>query len=181
MLRPMSVSIDRADFDDPALARFLQDHLDDLAPTAPVESRHALDIAALMSPGVRLWVAREGSDILGTAALAALEPGHEELKSMRTHPARRGEGIASRLLEHLLPTPGPGACGASRWRPAPWSSSRRLGRSTVGPVSIPCPPFGSYTNDPNSTFMTLEHPFEELGRSGEQGVAATRPIAANAA
>ncbi len=39
---------------------------------------------------------------MGTGALAALEPGHEELKSMRTDPQRRGQGVATQLLEQLL-------------------------------------------------------------------------------
>ena len=82
----MSVTIHVADFSDPALRAFLQAHLDDLAPTAPPESRHALDLDGLQSPGVRLWVAR-GPGIVGTGALVDLEPGHAEIKSMRTDPA----------------------------------------------------------------------------------------------
>src|SRR6187551_2093094 len=91
----VSIEICRADFSDPRLVDFLQAHLDDLAPTAPAESRHALDISALQRPDVRLWMAREGGAIVGAAALAALEAGHDELKSMRTEPRRRGSGIAS--------------------------------------------------------------------------------------
>jgi putative acetyltransferase len=150
----MTVSIERADFEDPALGGFLQDHLDDLAPTTPAESRHALDIAALQLPTVRLWVAREGSVIVGTAALASLEPGHEELKSMRTDPARRGEGIASRMLDHLIADAR--ARGVRRISLETGSvdffaPARALYRK-AGFVS--CPPFGAYTTDPNSTFMT---------------------------
>ena len=120
-----------------------------------MESRHALDIAALMLPGVRLWVACEGSDILGTAALAALEPAHEELKSMRTHPARRGEGIASHLLERLLADARSRAVRRISLETGSmdfFAPARALYRQ-AGFVS--CPPFGVYNNDPNSTFMTL--------------------------
>jgi len=96
------VQISRADFTDPRLPAFLQAHLDDIEPTAPPESRHALDLSALQRPHVRLWVATEGEDVVGTAALAGLEAHHEELKSMRTEPRLRGRGVASRLLTHLL-------------------------------------------------------------------------------
>src|SRR5699024_627531 len=98
-----SIAVVPADFADPALRTFLQAHLDDLAPTAPVCSRHALDLSGLQRPGVRLWVARahDGS-LVGTVALAPVAAGHEELKSMRTEPARRGTGIASTLLRHAL-------------------------------------------------------------------------------
>jgi putative acetyltransferase len=152
----VTVRINRADFGDPRLERFLQDHLDDLTPTAPAESRHALDIQALRRPTVRLWVAREGPAILGTAALATLEPGHEELKSMRTHPARRGEGIATRLLDHLL--------ADARARNVRQISLETGTMDFFAPARalylkagfVPCPPFGAYINDPNSAFMTLE-------------------------
>lgn len=158
----MTFRIDRADFSDPALAQFLQDHLDDLAPTAPAESRHALDLSALQHPGVRLWVitaARadgDGVEIVGTGALAALEAGHEEVKSMRTHPGYRGRGLARRMLLHLLDD--------ARRR-----GIRRVSLETgsmdffaparalyAGAGFVPCGPFGSYVEDPNSVFLTRE-------------------------
>ena len=155
----MTLSIRRADFSDPALKDFLQQHLDDLAPTAPPESRHALDLTALQAPGVRLWtVTAEDGAIVATAALAALAPGHEELKSMRTDPLRRGQGLARRLLNHLLAD----------------AAARGVGRVSLETGSMDffaparalyasagftrCPPFGSYREDPNSVFMTLELP-----------------------
>ena len=94
--------ITRADFGDPRLAAFLQAHLDDMEPTAPPESRHALDLTALQGDGVRLWVGADGDGILGTVALAAVDDGHEELKSMRTEPRVRGTGVATSLLAHAL-------------------------------------------------------------------------------
>ena len=150
----MQVSLERASFADPGLAAFLQAHLDDLAPTAPVESQHALDLRGLQTPNVRLWVACLGGEIVGTGALAALEPGHEELKSMRTDPQRRGQGIATRILDHLL-------------RDAQDRDIRRISLET-GSMEffaaarglyakagfVPCRPFGSYIEDPNSVFMT---------------------------
>jgi putative acetyltransferase len=96
-----AVHIARADFTDPRLAAFLQAHLDDIEPTAPPESRHALDLTALQGDGVRLWVATDAHGIVGTVALAAVDDGHEELKSMRTEPRVRGTGVATRLLAEL--------------------------------------------------------------------------------
>lgn len=151
----VTVRIDRADFAHPDLEGFLQAHLDDLAPTAPAESRHALDVDALRHPSVRLWVAQEGTHVVGTCALAALEPGHEELKSMCTHPERRGRGIASRLLAHLL--------ADARTRKVRRISLETGSMAFFAPARalygkagfVPCPPFGAYTNDPNSVYMTL--------------------------
>lgn len=61
ILHTDAVQITRADFGDPRLAAFLQAHLDDMEPTAPPESRHALDLTALQADGVRLWVGADGA------------------------------------------------------------------------------------------------------------------------
>ena len=154
----MPPTIVRADFTDARLAAFLQAHLEETEPTAPVESRHALDRTALMVPHIRVWVAVDGEELVATAALAALDPGrdsgHEELKSMRTAPSRRGQGVASAMLEHLLANAR--ARGVARvsletgsmdfFAPA-WSLYTKAG-------FVPCPPFGSYVEDPYSVFMT---------------------------
>ncbi|MBS2936276.1 GNAT family N-acetyltransferase [Nocardioides sp. J2M5] len=148
------MQISPADFADPRLAAFLQAHLDDMEPTAPPESRHALDLTALQGPGVRLWVAAEDGDLVGTVALAPLDRGHEELKSMRTEPRLRGRGVASRLLAHAL--------ADARSRGVERVSLETGSMAFFEPARafyaragfVPCGPFGSYVEDPNSTFMT---------------------------
>ena len=149
------LTISRADFDDASLPVFLQAHLDDLEPTAPAESRHALDLSAMKQPGVRLWVARECELLVGTAALAELEPRHEELKSMRTEPRHRGSGIASRMVVHLVED--------ARARGVERISLETGSMEFFAPARalyrkhgfVECAPFGYYVADPNSTFMTL--------------------------
>lgn len=150
----MTPSIERADFANPQLARFLQAHLDDLAPTAPAESRHALDMDALRSPAVRLWIVAVEDEIVGSGALAALEPGHEELKSMRVDPVRRGQGIARLLLSHLLldaKQRGVRRVSLETGSMEFFAPARALYR-TAG--FTPCAPFGRYTVDPNSVYLT---------------------------
>ncbi|WP_110241786.1 GNAT family N-acetyltransferase [Nocardioides gilvus] len=147
--------IRRADFADPLLADFLGAHLAELAPTAPAESRHALDLGGLQAPGVRLWVAHDDTGIVGTAALAPLAPGHEELKSMRTEPRRRGQGLATQFLAHVL--------GDARARGVEWVWLETGSMDFFAPARalyskagfIQCQPFGHYTEDPNSVFMAL--------------------------
>lgn len=150
------VEITGADFADPRLASFLQAHLDDMEPTAPPESRHALDLSALQRPHVRVWVATDRDGIVGTAALAAVDDRHEELKSMRTEPRARGRGIASRLIEHALDdarSRGVERVSIETGSMAFFAPARAL-YAKAG--FVPCPPFGSYVDDPLSTFMTLE-------------------------
>ncbi len=149
------IEIVEADFKDHGLLAFLQQHLDDLAPTAPAESRHALDLDALRQPSVRLWAARDGRVTVGTVALARVCERHEELKSMRTAPARRGEGIASQLLDHALRD--------ARARGVREVSLETGSMDFFAPARafyrkagfIDCPPFGTYRADPNSVFMTM--------------------------
>jgi putative acetyltransferase len=152
----MPVQIVRADFDDPRLRAFLEQHLADLAPTAPKESQHALNLAELQNPKVQLWVGLDGSNLVGTGALAQLEPGHEELKSMRTDPRLRRSGIARAVLTHLLLD----ARGRGVRRISLETGSQEFfapARALYASAGFQeCAPFGSYVDDPNSTFMTLE-------------------------
>ncbi|WP_308290343.1 GNAT family N-acetyltransferase [Mumia sp. zg.B53] len=150
----MTTQIHRADFADLGLSAFLQAHLDDLAPTAPACSRHALDLDGLRRPSVRMWVACDGDQIVGTAALAELEPEHEELKSMRTDPRHRGRGVARGLLTHLLADArdrGVRRISLETGSMEFFAPARALYASSGFVV---CDPFGSYREDPNSTFMT---------------------------
>lgn len=159
----MSILITPADLGDPALAAFLVDHLADMEPTAPTESRHALDLSGLAAPGVRLWVAHDGPDLLGTVALAPVSGprgdgdaggGHEELKSMRTDPRWRGRGIGRLLLQHAVDDAS--ARGVTRLSLETGSmdffgAARALYRAHG---FVDCPPFGDYRPDPNSVFLT---------------------------
>jgi putative acetyltransferase len=149
------VVIDGADFDRADLRDFLQAHLDDMEPTAPPESRHALDLTGLRAPGVRMWVARLDGALVGTVALKSLTPTHDELKSMRTDPAARGHGIATALLAHALAdarSRGISQVSLETGSMAFFDPARALYRKHG---FTECGPFGSYVPDPNSTFMTL--------------------------
>ncbi|KIU41661.1 GCN5 family acetyltransferase [Mycobacteroides immunogenum] len=145
-----------ADFQNAALLAFLQAHLDDMAPTAPPESRHALDAAGLQKPGIRMWVASEEQNLVGTVALARISVWHEELKSMRTDPRRRGLGVASTLLTHALDdakSRGVRRISLETGSMEFFAPARDLYRKHG---FVACGPFGSYAEDPHSTFMTLD-------------------------
>ena len=76
---------------------------------------------------------------------------------MRTDPQLRGQrdrehGCWSHVLDDARSR---GASSGSRSRPAAWTSSCRRGPSTPRAGFVPCPPFGSYVDDPHSTFMTM--------------------------
>ncbi|MFT9662947.1 GNAT family N-acetyltransferase [Mycobacteroides abscessus subsp. abscessus] len=149
----MALSITAADFGDTSLRASLRAHLDDIAPTSPAESRHALDAAGLQRPGTRVWVARDGLNLVGTVALASLSIHHEELKSMRTDPRRRGQGVASALLLHAFDDAkrrGIKRVSLEIGSMEFFAPARALYRKHG---FTECGPFGSYRQDKNSTFM----------------------------
>jgi putative acetyltransferase len=153
--------IERDDLTDPAVVALLEEHVAELRSISPPESTHALDLAALRAEGVDVWVARESGPSappLGCVALTLVEPGHGELKSMRTAAGATGRGVGTALLEHVLDQAG--ARGLSRVSLETgaedfFAPARRLYLRHGFEV---CAPFGRYRPDPLSVFMTRSLP-----------------------
>ena len=139
----------------PAVHRLLEEHLSDMYATSPAESVHALDLDALRAPGIELWTVWAGDELRGTGALKRLSEADVELKSMRTATSARGAGIGTAMLTHLLQRAR--ATGyATAWLETGtedyFAPARRL-YARHGFAA--CEPFGDYTLDPNSTYLTL--------------------------
>jgi len=134
----------------------LDEHLQCMIRHSPAESVHALDLPALRAPDITFWTARQGTKLLGCAALKELDARHGEIKSMRTARAHLGKGVATALLAHLIKESirrsylrlsletGSG----SAFEPA-HALYRKFG-------FVYCGPFGEYREDPFSRFMTLK-------------------------
>ena len=140
------------------VAALLQEHLDDMHRHSPPESVHALDLDKLRQPDISFWAAREDGVLVGCAALKQLDAGHGEIKSMRTANACRGRGVGAHLLEHVLAQArlrGYRRLSLETGTPAAFDAARRL---YARHGFVECGPFGDYTPDPYSTFMTLELP-----------------------
>ena len=120
----------------------------------PLESKHALDLEGLRKPEVTFWSVMDGDAVVGCGAIKRLDAGHAEVKSMRTASARKRNGIASLLLEHII------------------AEARRMGFTRLSLETgsaeffLParrlyqkfgfdyCEPFADYRLDPHSVFMT---------------------------
>lgn len=85
-----------------AVIALLEEHLQDMYATSPPESVHTLDLAKLKAPEVTFWTGWKDEQLLGCAAIKELDDQHAELKSMRTTPAARNQGVASQLLIHVI-------------------------------------------------------------------------------
>ncbi len=71
-----------------------------MADLFPPEENFALDIEDLCTPDIYFFIAREGSEVLGTGAVAQRD-GYGEVKSMFTSANARGKGVAAALLRQL--------------------------------------------------------------------------------
>ena len=142
--------------EDPRVQKLLAYHFASArAQTAP-GSAHALDLSGLKLPDVHFWSAWDGEAVIGIGALKRLSASHGEIKSMHTEQAYRRKGVASAMLRHIIAEAR--KMGMSRlsletgsW---PYFDAARAFYRRHGFVE--CPPFGSYSPDPNSVFMTLE-------------------------
>ncbi|WP_026316736.1 GNAT family N-acetyltransferase [Actinokineospora enzanensis] len=150
----MEIIVD--DLAGPAIAAFLAEHVAEMRSLTPLSSKHALDLAGLRLPGITFWSMMDGPAVVGCCALKELDAGHAEIKSMRTAPARKRQGIAATLLRHVI--------GA-----AVRDGYRRLSLETgsadfFAPARALytkhgfgyCAPFGDYREDPHSVYMTRE-------------------------
>nr|WP_231489600.1 GNAT family N-acetyltransferase [Halomonas saliphila] len=125
-----------------------------MAPTAPPESRHALDLDGLRNPDITLWAVWDGSQLAGIGALKRLSEAHAEIKSMRTAKRYLRKGIASKLLSHIVLEAqkyGYKQLSLETGSMEYFKPAREL-YASFG--FTPCSPFGDYVEDPNSAFMT---------------------------
>ena len=150
------MNIGKDDLTDPRIAEFLTEHLRDMGRHSPPESIHALDLGGLRKPEITFWTAWNGTELMGTGALKELDTQHGEIKSMRTAPAHRREGVARVMLSHML-------------EEAKRRNYKRLSLETGSMAAFEparnlyakfgfrsCGPFADYVEDPNGVFMTID-------------------------
>lgn len=144
----------RDDLSGPEVRDLLEEHLSDMARLSPPESLHALDMDALRKSEITFWTVWSGSVLLGCGALKELDPGHGEVKSMRTSSAHRRKGVARTMLTHIIAE----ACSRSYTRLSLETGSMQAfepaQRLYASFGFTCCSPFADYIDDPNSIFMT---------------------------
>jgi putative acetyltransferase len=118
----------------------------------PAESNHLVSADVLGTHRALFLTARRNGELLGSAALLVIAPGHAEMKRMFVRAEARGIGLGRRLLNALEEV----------------ARHRRITRISLEtgikqPEAIglfrasgyqDCPPFGDYKDDPLSLFMT---------------------------
>jgi len=132
----------------------LQEHQVDMLSHSPAESVHALNLSALEAPDITFWSFWINHELVGVGALKEIDEKHGEIKSMRTSTKHLRQGVARKLLEHII-------------EQANSRSYERLSLETgTMDAFLPaqklyqqfgfqeCEPFSNYTEDPYSMFMT---------------------------
>ena len=138
------------------IQNLLREHLEDMYAQSPPESVHALDIEALRMPEITFWSVWDGEELAGCGALKELDSEHAEIKSMRTATLFLRKGVASRMLEYIIreaKSRGYARLSLETGSMASFEPAQRLYRKFG---FVECEPFGSYSKDPLSLFMTLE-------------------------
>lgn len=148
----MEIIVD--DLSGPEIAAFLEDHVRDMRAITPLESKHALDLDGLRKPEVTFWSVYDGDTLVGCGAIKRHDAELAEVKSMRTEPSRKRQGIASLLLEHLINEARQQGVsrlsletGATEHFVAARALYEKFGFTYTGP-------FADYTDDPHSAYMT---------------------------
>ncbi|ALS96862.1 GNAT family N-acetyltransferase [Lacimicrobium alkaliphilum] len=150
------MEIRRDNLQHPQVIELIRAHLDAMAPTAPDESRHALDIDGLRGPDITFWSVWDDQKLAGIGALKQLSSEHAEIKSMKTAKDYLRRGIASALLSHLIreaTNRGYKQLSLETGSMAFFEPARKL-YSLFG--FMPCAPFADYVEDPNSVFMSKQ-------------------------
>jgi putative acetyltransferase len=156
------ISIDDPRADD--VRALLERHLAFSEATTPPEDRHALDIDGLLAPAVSFYSYRIDGQLLGVGALKRLGDDHAEIKSMHTAEAARGRGVGRALVDHLLAVARERGCRrvSLETGAGPAFAPARALYARAG--FVPCGPFGSYPDSPNSAYMTRSLPVPQEPR-----------------
>jgi putative acetyltransferase len=147
--------IERDDLSRPQIHALLSEHLRHMYAITPPASVHALDLEKLRSPEITFWTAWEGATLMGCGALKELSARQGEVKSMRTPEANRRQGAGRALLNHIITVArsrGYERLSLETGAMAAFKPALTLYQSAGFVI---CGPFGEYTADPNSAFMTL--------------------------
>lgn len=134
----------------------LKEHHREMFEHSPPESVHALDESKFNAKDITFWSLWKDNELAGCGALKELNNEHGEIKSMRTSAGFLRQGVAKRMLEHLIDE-------------AKLRGYRQLSLET-GTMQFfaparqlyqnkgfrQCPPFADYIEDPHSVCMTLK-------------------------
>ena len=148
----MPIAIEHPDQSD--VARLIKELDTYQTPLYPLSSHHGIDMAALCEPNVVFAVARSDDGQAVGCGAVVLGGEYGEIKRMYVRPGSRGQGIAKALLAFLESQASLQGLTAFKLETGSKQSEAIDLYSRSG--YVPCGPFGEYTEDPNSVFMSKD-------------------------
>jgi len=150
----MYIEIKTDDLSDGAIAKLLNEHLQEMHKYSPPESIHAIDTEKLKDPSVTFWAGRIGGELAGCGDLKELPSGTGEVKSMKTDRAHLRKGIAAKLLVEII--------AEAKRRTYTEICLETGSNASFNPATamyekygfVECGPFADYKPDPYSRFFT---------------------------
>jgi putative acetyltransferase len=145
--------------DDPRKAdvrALLERHLTFCLSETPPEHSFALDVDALVQPGIAFFSYRDPvGTILGVGAIKELDPSQAEIKSMHTAAEARGRGVGRAMLDHLL-----SEARSRGYRRVSLETGTTPGFAAARAMYasrgfVPAEPFADYFRTGDNTFYTL--------------------------
>jgi len=134
----------------------LAEHLQNMHELSPPESVHALNLDGLKLPEVTFWTVWSESELVGCGALKELDGTHGEVKSMRTPASKRRRGAGRLVLAHIIEVARGRGYERLSLETGTMEAFKPAHRLYESYGFTYCGPFGSYEEDPNSIFMSLE-------------------------
>lgn len=95
------MEIRRTDLGEPEVIALLELHHSEMEAFSPPGTCHVLDLSGLKQPGIEVFAAWEGEQLLAIGALKS-HGSFGEIKSMRAHPDARRLGAGKAMLTHLI-------------------------------------------------------------------------------
>lgn len=148
--------IEQGRLDDPRVRALIAHHQAEAHASTPTDNAHAMDADGLNHPAITFLSVWDGEQLLGIGAMRELDPGHAELKSMRTDSAHLRKGVSRALLEHMV--------GIARTRGYTRLSLETGTAPMFGPANamyerhgfVDGPAFGGYPASPHNRFMYMD-------------------------
>ncbi|WP_375287797.1 GNAT family N-acetyltransferase [Sphingomonas sp.] len=148
--------IREGEFGDPQVRDLLAMHASGMLANSPVDQCHFLDLSGLQAPDVRFFTLWDGEALVAMGAYRDHGGGLAEIKSMRTVPARLGQGHGRAMLMHILAE----AIAAGMTRISLETGSGAAFEAALALYRahgfVDCPPFADYQATDFNQFLTLD-------------------------
>jgi putative acetyltransferase len=138
----------------PDLELLFARHTADMHAETPPGSIYMMDKSALAGAGIRFFVLREAGVPQAMGAVKRIDATHAEIKSMHVLIEARGRGLSKAMLDRLVTNAK--ADGFTRLSLETGIQSTFIAARALYAKAgfAECGPFGDYTFDPNSVYMT---------------------------